>query len=223
MRHLVLGDGTAQHQRQRGDADAVDVGAMVEPGHAGRRRNRDPELLPQAFAGELQLLDARSEHVLHDHQPRVRRDHQALGRDQSVRGVARVLVQQRHRRYQLPNQAQRRVGVELQPALVRHPEQVRQPRALDVVRHDRQAAAARQAVDPPHPRVIGVPEVHQPRGAFAQRELERGDSGQLRTQPQHLQQFARRGISGQHPFAEAVGEERSVRAIERKGGRRHVW
>ncbi len=62
---------------------------------------------------------------------------ETLGRDQPVRDFARVLVQQGHRRHELTNQAERRVDVELQVPLVRDTQDVRQPRALDVVGDDR--------------------------------------------------------------------------------------
>ena len=142
MREFFGGERPPEDERQRGDADAVDVGSDGRTAHGpGRGRHRDAELLPQPLAAELQLLDRRSEHVLDDHQPRVRRDDEALGRDQSVRGVARVLVQQRDGGHQLTNQAERGVGVQLQAALVRDAQHVREPRALDVIGDDRQPAA----------------------------------------------------------------------------------
>ena len=65
-------------------------------------------------------------------------DHEALRCDQSVRGIARIFVQQRDGGHQLANQAEGRVGVQLQPALMRDPQHIGQPRALDVVGDDRQ-------------------------------------------------------------------------------------
>ena len=91
---------------------------MIEARHAGARRQRDAELLPQTLARELELLDRRAEHVLDDHQPRVRRDDQPLRRDQAVSDLARVLVHQRDGGNQLPDQAERGIDVELQVPLV---------------------------------------------------------------------------------------------------------
>ena len=107
----------------------------------GARRHRDAELLPQPLAAELQLLDRGAEHVLDDHQPRVRRHDEPLRRDQTVRDVARVLVQHGDRRHQLPDQAERGVDVELQVALVRDAQDVGEPRAFDVIGHDRERRA----------------------------------------------------------------------------------
>ena len=91
---------------------------MIEARKPRARRHRDAELLPQAIAAELELLDRGAEHVLDDDEPRVRRHDEALGRDQPVRDVACIFVQHRDRRHQLPDQAKRRVDVDLQ-ALVR--------------------------------------------------------------------------------------------------------
>ena len=135
----------AEDERERDEPDAGDVGAMIEARQPGARRHRDAELLPQPIAAELQLLDGGAEHVLDDDQARVRRDDQPFGRDQAVRDVARVLVQQRDRRHELANQAERRVDVELQVALVRDAQDVGQPRAFDVIRHDREPGAGHLA------------------------------------------------------------------------------
>ena len=114
----------AEDERERDHADASHVGAMIEARQAGARRHRDAELLPQPIAAELQLFDGRRHHVLDDHQARMRGDDHALGRDQSVRDFARVLVQQRHGGNELADQAQRGVDVELQVALVRDTQDV---------------------------------------------------------------------------------------------------
>ena len=88
---------------------------MIEPGDAGARRHRDPQVVPQPLARELQLLHRRSEHVLDDDEAGARRDDQPLGRDEAVRDVACILVQQRDRGHELAQQAQRRVEIERQP------------------------------------------------------------------------------------------------------------
>ena len=111
-------------------------------------------------------------------------------------------AQERDRRDQLTQQAQRRIEIEAQPALFRHAEHVRQADALDVIRDDRKTR--RVAVDAADARVIGVAEVRQARGAFAQRELERRDRQQLRAHAQDLQQVAGRGVHSDDAFTEAV-------------------
>ena len=68
---------------------------MIEAAHADGGRQRDAQLLPQPLAVVLQPLDRRAEHVFDDHQARARSDDEPLGRDQSVRDIARIFVQQR--------------------------------------------------------------------------------------------------------------------------------
>ena len=101
MRKLFGTQRAAEDERQRDETQAGHVRAMIEPRHPGARRHRDPELLPQPIAAELQLIDRSGKHVLHDHQSCVRGDNQALGRDQAVSYLARVLVQQRDGGYEL--------------------------------------------------------------------------------------------------------------------------
>ena len=200
----------AQHERERDEAHAGDVRAMIEARQARARRHRDPEFLPEPVAAELQLLDRGRQHVLDDHQARVRRHHQPLGRNQAVRDLARVLVQQRDRRNELSNQAERGVDVELQIPLVGHAQDIGKPRAFDVIRHDREPGAGHlHAIDAPHARVVGVTEVGQARRTLAQRELERRHRRQRGPDAENLQQFACRAIGGDDAFAEAIAEKRS--------------
>ena len=200
----------SQDERERDEPNAGDVRPVIEARQPGARRHRNPELLPEPFAAELQLFDRGREHVLHDHQSRVRRHHEPLGRNQAVRDFAGVLVQQRDGRNELTNQAERGVDVELEVPLVGHAQNVREPRAFDVIRHDRQPGAGHlHAVDAPHARIVGVPEVGQPRRALAQRELERRHRGQCRSDAENLQQFARRAIGGDNALAKAIAEKRS--------------
>ena len=207
----------AQHERERDQPDTGDVGAMIEARHARARRHRDPELLPEPLAAELQLLDRGREHVLDDHQARVRRHHEPLGCDQAVRDLARVLVQERNRRDQLTNEAERGVDVELQVPLVRDAQDVGQPGAFDVVRHDREPGAGHlHAVDAPHARVVGMAEVGQAGGALAQRELERRHRRERGTNAENLQQFAGRAVSGDDALAQAVAEEWSFGPFVRR-------
>ena len=187
---------------------------MIEARQPGARRHRDPELLPQPLAAELQLLDRRGDDVLDDHQPRVRRHDQPLGRDQAVRDVARVLVQQRDGRHQLANQAERGVDVELQAALLRDAQDVGEPRALDVIGDDREPRRRHlHAIDAAHARVIGMAEVRQPRGALAQRELERRHRRQRRPDAKDLQQLAGRAVGRDDAVADAVAEQRRLRTV----------
>ena len=174
IRELVGFERTAEHQRERDESDARDIRTVIESWQARAGRHRDSEFLPEPIAAELKLLDRGRQHVLDDHEPRVRRDDQALRRDQTVRDFARVLVQQRHRRNELADQAQCSIDIELQISLVRDAQDVGEPRPFDVVGHDGESRSRhRDAIDPAHPRVVGVAEVREPRRTFAQRELER--------------------------------------------------
>ena len=125
---LGLMERPTQHERERDQPDTGHVRAMIEPTRAGARRHRDSELLPEPIAAELQLLDGCRQHVFHNHEARVRRHHQPLRSDETMRDLARVFVQQRDRRHELANQAECRVDVELKVALVRHPQHVGQSR-----------------------------------------------------------------------------------------------
>ena len=216
---LVGTQRAADDQGERHETHAGHVGAMIEPRQPGARRHRDPELLPETLARELELLDRGAEHVLDDHEPCVRRDDQALRRDQAVRDLAGVLVHQRDGRHQLSNQAQRRIDVELQIALAGGPQHVREPRAFDVVGDNRQAGRGNlDAVDAADPGVVGVAEVREPRRALAQRELERGHRGERRADAQDLEQLAGRTVGRDDAVTETVAEQRRFRPLR---GKRH--
>ena len=157
--------------------------------------------------------------MFRDHQSRVGRDDQPFRRHQAVRDVTSILVEQRDRRHELTNQAERRAQIEMESPLGGHPQNVREPRAFDVIRNDREAA--RMTIDAPDPRVVGVPEVRQPGGALAQRELERRHRQQLRSQAENLQQIAARSVHGHDAVAETIGEERRLGALGRRGDAGH--
>ena len=211
---LVGLERAAEDERERDEAHPGHVGAMIEAREAGARRHGDAEILPQPIAAELQLLDGGAQHVLGDHEPRVRRHDETFGRQEAVRDVAGVLVQHGNGRHELANQAQRRVDVELEAALVRDAQDVGQARALDVVRHDRERRGGRHpTVDAADAGVVGVAEIREAGGAFAQRELERRHGEQRRPQPENLQQLARRAVGRDHALADAVGEQRGFGVI----------
>jgi hypothetical protein len=214
VRKLFDGQRPAEEQRQRDQPHAGDVRPVIEPRRAGARRHRDPELIPQALARELELLDRGGDDVLDDDEPRMRGHDQALGRDQAVRDVARILVPQRDRRHQLANQADGGVDVQLQPALVRDAENVREPRALDMIRHDRETRRGDlHAIDPAHPGVIGVAEIRQPRRPLAQRKLERRHRRKRRVDFQDLEELAGRAIGRHDAVPDAVTEQWRLRAV----------
>ena len=96
---------------------------------------------------------------------------------------------------------------------MRDAQDVRQPRAFDMIRHDGQPGAGLHAIDAADAGVVGVAEVRQARGALAQRKLERGHRGQRRADAQNLQQLAGRAIGRDDAVAEAVGEQGRFRAI----------
>ena len=146
---------------------------MIESRQACAGRHRDAEFLPQPIAAVLQLLDRRTEHVLEDDQPRVRRDDEALRRNQSMRHIAGVLVQHRDRWNQLPNEAERRVDIELELFFLRYAENVGQPRAFEVIRHDGQGGGRRHgAIDATDACVVRMTEIRQAGCPLAQCELE---------------------------------------------------
>ncbi len=207
---LGLMERPTQHERERHQPDTGHVRPMIEPRHAGAWRHRDSELLPEPIAAELQLLDGCRQHVLDDHEARVRRHDQPLRSDETVRDLARVLMQQRDRRHELANQAECRVDVELEVALVRHPQHVGQSRTFNVIRHDREPGAGHlDTIDTSHTRVVGMSEVRQPGSAFAQREFERRHCRQRRPDAKNLQQLAGRAVRGDDALAKAVAKERS--------------
>jgi hypothetical protein len=155
--------------------------------------------------------------VFDDDEAGVGSDDQAFGRDQPVRDVARVFMKHGNGRHQLANQAQRGVDIQLQLLLLRNPQNVRQPRAFKMIRDDRERrGGCHRAVHAADARVICVPEVRQAGGSLAKRELERGDGGQRRPQPQNLQELAGRAVSRDDAFTKTVGKKRRFRAIIRR-------
>ena len=98
--------------------------------------------------------------------------------------------------------------------LLRDAENVRQPRAFEVIRHDRERGGRRhRAIDATDARVVGMTEIRQPRGPLAQCELERRHGGQRRAQAKDLQQLTGRAVGRDDAFPETVGKERGFRAI----------
>ena len=92
---------------------------MIELRGAGRTRQGDAQVLPVALDRHSQLLERRSQHVLDEHDVGAGRHDYALGCDRAVADVGRVFVQQRHRRHQLAQQAERGVDVERDVVLLR--------------------------------------------------------------------------------------------------------
>ena len=153
--------------------------------------------------------------MLRDHESRVRGDDQTFRGNGAVGDITGILVEQRDRRHQLPNQAQCRVQVERQPPLRRDPQDLRQPRSLGMIRHDGEPAGL--TIDAAHARVIGVPEVGQARRALPQGELERRDREQLRPQAENLQQVPRGAVDRDHASTETVGEKRRLGTLHGGG------
>ena len=164
--------------------------------------------MPQPLAPVLHLLDGAAEHVLGDDQPRVRCHDETFRGDQSMRNIARILMKDRERRHQLAHKAERGVGIEMQTPLTGELQNVRQPRAFDMIGNHRQCGGmARCAIDPPHPGVVAVPEVGQSCDPFAQRELERRDGCQGKIEAQDLDDFTGRAVGRDHSIANAVSEK----------------
>ena len=121
----------------------------------------------------------------------MRRDHDALGSERAVRDVARVLVEHRHGGHELADEKQRGVDVERQVVALGDRQNLRQPGARRVLVHDRETiGAVGHPIDAAHSSVIRMAEVREASDAFAERELERGDTGQLGAKAEHFERFA---------------------------------
>jgi hypothetical protein len=155
--------------------------------------------------------------VFRDHEPSLRRHDQALGRDEAVRGIARVLVHQRERRHELADQAERGVDIEMKVAFLGNAQDLGKARAFDVVRNQRQRRRIPGGtVHAAHPREVDVPEIRQPGDPLPERKLERGDCGEGRVDPEDLYEVAGRGLSGNDAVSDPIGEKRRFRSSGRR-------
>jgi hypothetical protein len=159
--------------------------------------------MPVPFLRIVKLLEGRAQHVFHDDEAGVRRDHQALGTDRAVGGVAPALVELRDGRHELSNQAERDVDVEAEPALFRINQHLREPDAFGVIRHDRQRRlAVGEPLDRADTTVGRMTEIREAADAFAERELKDGTAASsLRRQNSST---SRRSIDDLTPLTETV-------------------
>ncbi|PYR33672.1 MAG: hypothetical protein DMF93_24805 [Acidobacteria bacterium] len=204
---LVVGERASEDQRERDGAELRDVRAMIERRGPARAGQRHAQLLPVAFARELQLAERGAEHVLDHHDARGRRDDDPLGRDRAVRDVARLFVQHRHRGHDLPQQAERRVDVERHGRMLGEREHLGEAHAGgDVGDEDERRRRILEPFDAADVRVAAVPERAQMADALAQRELEGGDRRQLAAQAQELDRLVPHWIGRPPPHAKTVRE-----------------
>ena len=221
-RILVIAQRPAENQRERDDANLRDVGAMIEMRRPRRSWQRDAEVFPVLLVREAKLLERRAHHVFDDDEPRVRADDDALRRNRAVRGVSRVLVQHGHRRHKLPDQAQRRVDVEREVRELGNCDQIRQAHARRVLGHERQGRSLIvQSIDAANAREIGMAEVREAAHTLAQRELERGNRGELASQAEDFERLIG-GVDHMAPFAEAILKHDACRRACRGTGS-HSW
>jgi hypothetical protein len=82
-----------------------------------------------------------------------------------------------------------------------------------VIGDDREACRLLNTVDSANACVIGVAEVCEPRGPFAESELERRHRRQRRTDPKDLQQFAGGPVGSYNACTEAIGKQRRFSSV----------
>ena len=204
---FLVVQAASEDQRQRDDTDLRDVGAMIEFRQPRGARHRDAQLAPVALLREAQLLERGSHYVLDDDQARARGDDQTLRGNRAMRGVGLVLVQHRHRGYQLAQQAERGVDVERDFRRLGEAQHLGQPQSLGDVGDEREGGSGIfQPFDAAHVAVARVAEGREIAEALAQRELERGHGRELAAEAEHFDRLVARAIDGEPAGAEAVLE-----------------
>ena len=145
---------------------------MIEPRQARRSRQRDAKLLPVSGVREPKLLERCPHDIFDDDEMRLRRDHETLGGDGSVGNLPRVLVHQRHSRYELPDETQRSIDVERDPFPLGQCENLGEPYTRRAFGHERQRrTGVAQAVHAADTSVTGVAKAREPADALAQCEF----------------------------------------------------
>jgi hypothetical protein len=202
----------AQQERERDHACLQHIGALIDHRQAGRPRDRHAQLAPQSILRKLQLFDGAAEDMLEDHHARVRRDDNPFGAERPVGGIGGLLVKSGGSRHQLSNQAQRRVAVEHHVMLRRGGEHFGEADAGNGVRDEREGTRRiAQALDGPDLREIRMAEGRDAADTLAQREFERGHSGQLSAQAEHVECFAAARSRDAPALAEAIAEHHGRR------------
>ena len=174
--NLVVGQQASEDERQRDHAQLRDVGAMIEFRRARRCRRgwqRNPQLFPVTLRRVAQLLQRRTQYVLHDDGTGVRRDDDTFGADGTVRDIARTFVQRGDRRDDLLNQALCRVDVDRDRAPVIRGQKVGKSHAAREPGHHRQGGGGfAEAVDAANRGERIVPETGETARSLPQRKLE---------------------------------------------------
>ena len=201
-----------QELRQRDHAQLRDVGAMIEFRRARRCRRgwqRNPQLFPVTLRRVAQLLQRRTQYVLHDDGTGVRRDDDTFGADGTVRDIARTFVQRGDRRDDLLNQALCRVDVDRDRAPVIRGQKVGKSHAAREPGHHRQGGGGfAEAVDAANRGQL-TPEAQE----LSRVAARVGDATTLtETVPKIVQIFRRRYVRSDSPI-HIVGSLRQRRPL----------
>ena len=137
---LVVFQKPPEDQREGNRTDLQDVHAVIELGDSSRARQADAQALPVVLMRIPELLERRTEHVVGDDDASARVDDDAFRAERAVREIAVVRVEALHRRQDLTRDAQSRADLERDAAFGDAREQLREPYAVDGVRHDRERA-----------------------------------------------------------------------------------
>ena len=89
---IVFSEWATDDQRECGDAGLGDVATPIELRPGAGTRQRNAERLPVLLVGVMELIECRAQHVLDEHQTRLRRDDDALGANRAVTDVRHLLV-----------------------------------------------------------------------------------------------------------------------------------
>ncbi len=163
--------------------------------------------MPVPLLRVVKLLERRAQDVFHDHETRIRRDHEPLRADRAVSGVARALVEHRNGRHELSNQTQRNIDVEAKPTLLRVDQHVREPNAIGMVGHDCQRClAVGEPLDRADTTEGRMTEIREAADAFTERELERRNRRQLVAEAKQLDRLVSGRLDDLTPLAKTVHE-----------------
>ncbi len=152
----------------------------------------------------MELLECRTQYVVDEHQPRLRRDDDALGTNRAVTDVRHLLVQKRECMNELTNETECGVGLDGEHARFGEGENLRETRSLHVLGDDGERGPGRaNPLDAPHAAVMLRLERGQPADAIAQRKLKRGDRGEFLAKRKQLERLVLR-TDTQTPLAKSI-------------------
>ena len=204
---LVALQRPAHQERQRDNAHLHHIAALVEPRTARPRGDGDPKITPQPIARQAQLVDRQPQHVVGDDDAGVWRDEEALGCESAMSNVSRVLMQDGHGGYELADDAERGVRVDVDRVLFRGRQHLGQASTRSVFRDDAEHGSAFETVDPTDTSVSAVTEVGKAIDPFAERELECGNCNEFGGQAQDAE-LVTPFFSEANADAETIGEIR---------------